>query len=151
LVSDLNKDISRAYGVLLPAGIALRGLFLIDKSGIVRHQIVNDLPLGRSVDEALRMVKALQYFTARFAQPTGAKGPGRLKPPPSKVKGFLPTSMQERASGLTRAGVTSKRTPRPRNGRETSSIDKKTGYPASLMATYSHNSLPKCANRPIRT
>jgi alkyl hydroperoxide reductase subunit AhpC len=62
LVADLNKDISRSYGVLLPGGIALRGLFLIDKEGIVRHQVVNDLPLGRSVDEALRMVQALQYF-----------------------------------------------------------------------------------------
>ena len=48
--------------MLLPAGIALRGLFLIDKDGVVRHQVVNDLPLGRSVDEALRMVKALQYL-----------------------------------------------------------------------------------------
>ncbi len=42
--------------------VALRGLFLIDKNGLVRHQVVNDLPLGRSVDEALRMVKALQFF-----------------------------------------------------------------------------------------
>jgi len=62
LVADLNKQISRDYDVLLDGGIALRGLFLIDKEGIVRHQVVNDLPLGRSVDEALRMVKALQYF-----------------------------------------------------------------------------------------
>jgi len=62
LVADLNKQISREYDVLLDAGIALRGLFLIDKDGIVRHQVVNDLPLGRSVDEALRMVQALQYF-----------------------------------------------------------------------------------------
>ena len=62
LVADLNKEIARSYGVLLPGGIALRGLFLIDKTGIVRHQVVNDLPLGRSVDEALRMVHALQYF-----------------------------------------------------------------------------------------
>ena len=62
LVSDLNKQISRDYDVLLDDGIALRGLFLIDKEGVVRHQVVNDLPLGRSVDEALRMVKALQYF-----------------------------------------------------------------------------------------
>lgn len=62
LVADLNKDIARSYGVLLPGGIALRGLFLIDKNGVVRHQVVNDLPLGRSVDEALRMVQALQYF-----------------------------------------------------------------------------------------
>lgn len=62
LVADLNKQISRDYDVLLDDGIALRGLFLIDKEGVVRHQVVNDLPLGRSVDEALRMVKALQHF-----------------------------------------------------------------------------------------
>jgi len=64
LVSDLNKQIARDYDVLLDDGVALRGLFLIDKEGVVRHQVVNDLPLGRSVDEALRMVKALQYFEA---------------------------------------------------------------------------------------
>ncbi|MFG0287612.1 MAG: peroxiredoxin [Rhodopirellula sp. JB044] len=64
LVSDLNKQISRDYDVLLDGGVALRGLFLIDKEGVVRHQVVNDLPLGRSVDEALRMVQALQYFEA---------------------------------------------------------------------------------------
>lgn len=62
LVADLNKQIARDYDVLLDDGIALRGLFLIDKEGVVRHQVVNDLPLGRSVDEALRMVKALQHF-----------------------------------------------------------------------------------------
>ncbi len=62
LVADLNKQIARDYDVLLDGGVALRGTFLIDKEGIVKHQVVNDLPLGRSVDEALRMVKALQYF-----------------------------------------------------------------------------------------
>ncbi|MCK5404954.1 MAG: peroxiredoxin [Desulfobulbaceae bacterium] len=62
LVADLNKKISGDYGVLLPDGIALRGLFLIDKEGIVRHALVNDLPLGRNVGEALRMVDALQFF-----------------------------------------------------------------------------------------
>ena len=62
LIADLNKQISHDYDVLLDGGIALRGLFLIDKEGVVRHQVVNDLPLGRSVDEALRMVKALQHF-----------------------------------------------------------------------------------------
>jgi peroxiredoxin 2/4 len=62
LVSDLKKEIARAYGVLLDEAIALRGLFLIDKDGIVRHELVNDLPLGRSVDEALRMLDALQFF-----------------------------------------------------------------------------------------
>jgi len=61
LIADLDKGIAQAYDVLLPAGVALRGLFLIDQSGVVRHQVVNDLPLGRSVAEALRMVKALQF------------------------------------------------------------------------------------------
>lgn len=63
LVSDLGKNITQEYGVLLEAeGIAYRGLFLIDRQGIVRHQVVNDLPLGRSVEEALRMLDALLYF-----------------------------------------------------------------------------------------
>ncbi len=62
LIADLSKSIAQDYDVLLGGAVALRGLFLIDKTGVVRHQVVNDLPLGRSVDEALRMVKALQYF-----------------------------------------------------------------------------------------
>lgn len=62
MVADLSKSISRAYDVLVDEEIALRGTFLIDKAGIVRHQVVNDLPLGRNVDEALRMVDALQFF-----------------------------------------------------------------------------------------
>ncbi len=63
LVSDINKQIARMYHVLKEDdGIAYRGLFLIDKQGTVRHQLVNDLPLGRSVDEALRMIDALIYF-----------------------------------------------------------------------------------------
>lgn len=63
LVSDMNKTIARDYDVLkTDEGIAYRGLFLIDKEGIVRHQIVNDLPLGRSVEEALRIIDAFQFF-----------------------------------------------------------------------------------------
>ncbi|MBN2527060.1 MAG: peroxiredoxin [Deltaproteobacteria bacterium] len=61
LVADLDKKIAADYGVLLDAGVALRGLFLIDKEGVVRHSVINDLPLGRNVDEALRMVDALQF------------------------------------------------------------------------------------------
>ncbi len=61
LVADLDKKISRQYGVLLDMGVALRGTFLIDKEGIVRHAVINDLPLGRSIDEALRMVDALRF------------------------------------------------------------------------------------------
>ncbi len=63
ILADFNKTIARDYGVLAePLGAAYRGLFLIDKNGVVRHQVVNDLPLGRSVDETLRMVDALQFF-----------------------------------------------------------------------------------------
>ncbi len=76
VVADTNKTISNNYDVLagnfyydendmLQADgemVAYRGLFLIDKEGIVRHQVVNDMPLGRNVDEAMRMVKALQFF-----------------------------------------------------------------------------------------
>ena len=61
LVADLDKSISDDYGVLLDMGIALRGLYLLDKDGVVRHQLINDLPLGRSVSEALRMLDALQF------------------------------------------------------------------------------------------
>jgi peroxiredoxin (alkyl hydroperoxide reductase subunit C) len=62
LVSDLTKKIASDYQVLLDDGIALRGLFLIDKDQVVRHQVINDLPLGRSIVETLRMVDALQTF-----------------------------------------------------------------------------------------
>ena len=60
-VADLDKNISREYGILSGESVALRGLFLIDKEGIVRHELVNDLGLGRSVDEAIRMLDALQF------------------------------------------------------------------------------------------
>ncbi|OAF66720.1 hypothetical protein A3Q56_05561 [Intoshia linei] len=63
ILSDNNHKISQAYGVLLKdEGIALRGLFIIDDKGIVRHSCVNDLPIGRSVDETLRVVNAIQHF-----------------------------------------------------------------------------------------
>jgi alkyl hydroperoxide reductase subunit AhpC len=61
LVADLKKEIATRYDVLAPDGTAYRGLFLIDQAGIVRHALVNDHPLGRSVDEALRTVDALQH------------------------------------------------------------------------------------------
>ncbi len=65
LVSDLKLEIARAYGVEHPHdGVALRASFLIDREGIVQHQVVNNLPLGRNVDEMLRMVEALQFTEA---------------------------------------------------------------------------------------
>jgi len=62
LVADLDKNIARSYGVLFNDSIALRGLFLIDRDGVIRHCLINDLPLGRNVDEAVRMLDALQFF-----------------------------------------------------------------------------------------
>ena len=61
IVADLKHEITRAYGVEHPDGVALRASFLIDKEGIVQHQVVNNLPLGRNVDEMIRVVDALQF------------------------------------------------------------------------------------------
>lgn len=61
LVADVKHEITRAYGIEHPDGVALRGSFLIDREGIIQHQVVNNLPLGREVDEMLRMVDALQF------------------------------------------------------------------------------------------
>jgi peroxiredoxin 2/4 len=75
LVADLDKSISRDYEVLIDESVALRGLFLIDKEGIIRHAVINDLPLGRNVDEAIRMVDALQ-----FVEKYGEVCPANWKP-----------------------------------------------------------------------
>jgi peroxiredoxin (alkyl hydroperoxide reductase subunit C) len=64
LVADVTKSISRSYGVLWNESVALRGLFLIDKGGTIRHATINDLPLGRNVDEVLRMLDALLFVEA---------------------------------------------------------------------------------------
>lgn len=62
MVADIKREIQKAYGIEHPdEGVALRGSFLIDANGVVRHQVVNDLPLGRNIDEMLRMVDALQF------------------------------------------------------------------------------------------
>nr|UAD84188.1 2-Cys peroxiredoxin [Gracilaria changii] len=61
LVSDLTKDISSSYNVLTEEGKALRGLFIIDKQGIIQYSLVNNLDVGRSVSETLRILKAIQY------------------------------------------------------------------------------------------
>lgn len=61
MVADITKSIARSYDVLLNDAVAFRGTFMIDKKGVVRHQVVNDLPLGRNVDETLRMIDALNF------------------------------------------------------------------------------------------
>jgi peroxiredoxin (alkyl hydroperoxide reductase subunit C) len=91
MVSDLTKEIARSYGVLLNDSVALRGLFLIDKEGIVRHALINDLPLGRSVDEVLRVLDALQ-FTEKHGEVCPANwraGEEAMKPTADGVASYL--------------------------------------------------------------
>jgi peroxiredoxin (alkyl hydroperoxide reductase subunit C) len=91
LVSDIAKSISTDYGVLLEDGVSLRGLFLIDKEGVVRHELVNDLPLGRNVDEALRVVDALQFFEKHgdVCPANWRPGEDAMKPTPEGVADYL--------------------------------------------------------------
>lgn len=92
IISDVKHEIVKAYGVEHPTeGIAFRGSFLIDKSGVVQHQVVNNLPLGRNVDEMLRMVEALQY-TEEHGEvcPAGwSKGKEGMKPTAEGVASYL--------------------------------------------------------------
>ena len=111
LVADVNKTIALNYGVLAghynyddngemiwignqgEDSVAYRGLFLIDKNGVVRHQVVNDLPLGRSVDEILRMVDALQYFeeNGEVCPADWNKGKDGLKDTAEGIASYLAT------------------------------------------------------------
>ncbi|RMH64886.1 MAG: peroxiredoxin [Calditrichaeota bacterium] len=91
MVADVSHEITRAYGVEHPDGVALRASFLIDKEGMVQHQVVNNLPLGRNIDEMLRMVDALQYHeTYGEVCPAGwRKGEHAMQADPEGVARFL--------------------------------------------------------------
>jgi peroxiredoxin (alkyl hydroperoxide reductase subunit C) len=91
LVSDLKKTISRDYGVLLDDEVALRGLFLIDREGIVRHALINDLPLGRNVEEALRILDALRFHEEHgdVCPANWKKGQEGMKPTSEGVVDYL--------------------------------------------------------------
>ncbi|MBD2578720.1 peroxiredoxin [Oscillatoria sp. FACHB-1406] len=93
LVSDIKKEISTAYNVLDPeAGVALRGLFIIDKEGIVQHATINNLSFGRSVDETLRTLKAIQYVQSHPDEvcPAGwQEGDKTMVPDPKKSKVYF--------------------------------------------------------------
>jgi len=97
LVADLTKNIARDYDVLLNDAVALRGSFLIDNNGVVRHAVVNDLPLGRNVDEMLRMIDA-QQFTDEFGEvcPAGwQKGDEGMKADAEGVAEYLAKHEEE--------------------------------------------------------
>jgi len=91
LVADLTKEISKAYDVLLDGGVALRGSFLIDADGTIRHAVINDLPLGRNIDEMIRMVDTM-IFTNEFGEvcPAGwVKGDEGMKATTEGVAEYL--------------------------------------------------------------
>lgn len=99
LVADVKHEICQAYDVEHPdAGVAFRGSFLIDKEGLVRHQVVNDLPLGRNIDEMLRMVDALNFHEEHGEVcPAGwEEGKKGMDASPEGVAAFL----SENAEGL---------------------------------------------------
>ena len=97
LVADLTKQIAADYDVLLDGGVALRGSFLIDKDGTVRHAVINDLPLGRNIDEMLRMVDAM-LFTNEHGEVCPAnwvEGKEGMKPDADGVADYLAKHAEE--------------------------------------------------------
>ncbi|MEI8196290.1 MAG: peroxiredoxin [Phycisphaerae bacterium] len=91
MVADLTKSITAAYGIQHDIGVAYRGTFLIDKAGLVRHEVVNDLPLGRNIEEALRMVDALQFFeeNGEVCPANWSHGKAGMKANPQGVADYL--------------------------------------------------------------
>ena len=92
LVADLKKEVSAAFRVLTDDGIALRGLFIIDKEGVIQHSTINNLAFGRSVDETLRTLAALQHVQANPDEvcPAGWKpGAATMKPDPVGAKEYF--------------------------------------------------------------
>lgn len=91
IIADLNKNVARSYEVLNEGGIALRGLFLIDDKDVIQHATINNLSVGRNVEEALRLVEAYQY-TAKHGEVCPAnwtKGKDTMKPDPKESKDWF--------------------------------------------------------------
>lgn len=97
LVADMTHEICKGYDVESEGGVAFRGSFLIDKDGVVRHQVVNDLPLGRNVDEMVRMVDALQFHEEHGEVcPAGwQQGESGMKDTPEGVAEYLSKHAEE--------------------------------------------------------
>lgn len=97
MVADLTKSIARDYDVLVDESVALRGTFLIDRHGVVQHQLVNNLPLGRNVDEALRMLDALQYHEehGEVCPANWQEGKAGMQDTPEGVAQFLAEHTEE--------------------------------------------------------
>ena len=97
LVSDLKKEISKSFNVLTEDGVALRGLFIIDKEGVIQHSTINNLAFGRSVDETLRTLQALQYVQMNPDEVCPANwkpGQKTMIPEPGKSKDYFAANIQ---------------------------------------------------------
>lgn len=101
LLSDITKKISADYGVLLDSGIALRGLFIIDPEGAVAYEVIHDLGIGRNVDEALRVLEALQmvHKSGEVCPANWHKGDKTMKPDPVKSKEYFTFSSGRQKGG----------------------------------------------------
>jgi peroxiredoxin (alkyl hydroperoxide reductase subunit C) len=97
MVADIRHAIAQAYGVEHADGVAFRASFLIDREGIVQHQVVNNLPLGRNVDEMLRMIDALQHFeSSGEVCPAGwHKGDTAMQPTTDGVADYLSSNREK--------------------------------------------------------
>jgi len=91
LLSDINKKVAADYGVLLPDGIALRGLFIINKDGILKHATINHLDLGRNVDEVLRLLDAVDFSEqhGEVCPANWKKGEKAMKPTAESLKQYM--------------------------------------------------------------
>lgn len=91
LVADITKSIARDYGVLTEGGVALRGTFIIDPKGVIRQATINDLPVGRNIDEAIRLVKAFQFVEkhGEVCPANWDEGKRTMKADPEKSKEYF--------------------------------------------------------------
>ncbi|TGK10175.1 peroxiredoxin [Leptospira fluminis] len=91
LVADITKSIARDYGVLTEGGVALRGTFIIDPKGVIRQATINDLPVGRNIDEAIRLVKAFQFVEkhGEVCPANWDEGKKTMKADPEKSKEYF--------------------------------------------------------------
>jgi peroxiredoxin (alkyl hydroperoxide reductase subunit C) len=91
LIGDVSKDVARNYGVLMEGGIALRGLFIIDKNGVLKHSTINDLNLGRNIDEVLRLLDAIDFSEehGEVCPANWKKGDKAMKPTAAGLKEFV--------------------------------------------------------------
>ena len=91
LLADVSKEVTRAYGVLADEGVALRATFLLDREGVIRHSVINDLSLGRDIDDTLRTLDAMRHIdrTGEVCPANWSKGKPAMKATPAGVKKYL--------------------------------------------------------------